>query len=256
DDPHIARLPINSERVIGFATTSAGFSYNPTLRATALCNKGEEGMQFILHIDDLEQQITVQVPGVHNVSNCLAAAAIAHAAGVKAETITVALSAFQSGDKRMQFMRLPGAIRVLNDCYNANPSSMSAALQTVHNFGNHCKRLALLGDMLELGQNAAESHHKLGKEVAELGYDRLALIGAFAGQVQQGAEQAGMAIKNIHVFADTQAMADWLYHEIIRAKITAGDWLLVKGSRGMRMEKVLEETARRLESKTNKKKNS
>ena len=115
-------------------------------------------MRFTLHINDgvkdWKQRILVPAPGEHNVSNCAAAAAIAHAAGVDNETIVIGLTNYTSVDKRMQFMTLPGGIQVVNDCYNANPASMAAALQTVSGFGADCRRIALLGDMLELGEDS------------------------------------------------------------------------------------------------------
>jgi UDP-N-acetylmuramyl pentapeptide synthase len=142
-------------------------------------------------------------------------------------------------DKRMQIATLSNGIHVLNDCYNANPGSMSAALKTLRGFGKECKHIALLGDMLELGESSAAAHEQLGREATELGYDCLAAVGAFAEHLAEGARQAGMAAERIHLFADTGAMAAWLLVEIDKKQIKAGDWLLLKGSRGMRMEKVL-----------------
>jgi murE/murF fusion protein len=190
---------------------------------------------------------------MHNVSNCLAAAAIAYAGGVDPEAIITSLKDFQSTDKRMQMMTLPGGVRVLNDCYNANPASMTAALRTVSGFGQDCRRIALLGDMLELGAEADAAHAELGRQAAELGYDQLAVTGSFAEQAAQGACRAGMAEERVHVFTDTHDMADWLYQEMIQAGVAAGDWLLLKGSRGMRMEIVLQEIEQRFATGINEK---
>ncbi|MCI5164837.1 MAG: UDP-N-acetylmuramoyl-L-alanyl-D-glutamate--2,6-diaminopimelate ligase [Candidatus Electrothrix sp. GM3_4] len=257
DDPYVRRLPKNSEKIIGFACTPAGRRHKPTVRATRIKDLGAEGMRFTLHIGDWRRRINVRAPGMHNVSNCLAAAAMAHAGGVAPESIIVALSDFQSTDKRMQMMTLPGGVRVLNDCYNANPASMVAALRTVSSFGenqkNTCKRIALLGDMLELGEGADAAHAEVGRQAAELGYDRLAVTGSFAKQIAQGACEAGMAEERVHVFTDTHDMADWLYQEMIQAEVAAGDWLLLKGSRGMRMEIVLQEIEQRFATGINEK---
>ena len=210
-------------------------------------------MRFTLQIGDWQERISVRAPGMHNVSNCLAAAAMAHAGGVTSGTIIAALSDFQSTDKRMQMMTLPGGVRVLNDCYNANPASMAAALRTVSGFGQDCRRIALLGDMLELGAEADAAHAEVGRQAAELGYDQLAVIGSFAEQVAQGACRAGMAEERVHIFADTHSMADWLYQEMIQARVAADDWLLFKGSRGMRMEAVLQEIENRFATGINEK---
>ncbi|CAK8722396.1 UDP-N-acetylmuramoyl-L-alanyl-D-glutamate--2,6-diaminopimelate ligase [Candidatus Electrothrix laxa] len=253
DDSHVRRLPKNSEKIIGFACTPAGRRHKPAVRATRIKDLGAEGMRFTLHIGDWQERISVQAPGMHNVSNCLAAAAIAHAGGVAPEAIIASLKNFQSTDKRMQMMTLPGGVRVLNDCYNANPASMAAALRTVSAFGQDCRRIALLGDMLELGTEADAAHAEVGRQAAELGYDRLAVTGSFAEQVAQGACRAGMAEERVHVFTDTHSMADWLYQEMIQAGVAADDWLLLKGSRGMRMEAVLQEIEHRFATGINEK---
>ncbi|MDU9049949.1 MAG: UDP-N-acetylmuramoyl-L-alanyl-D-glutamate--2,6-diaminopimelate ligase [Candidatus Electrothrix sp. Rat3] len=253
DDPYVRRLPKNSEKIIGFACTPAGRRHKPAVRATRIVDQGAEGMRFTLHIEEWQERISVRAPGMHNVSNCLAAAAMAHAGGVAPETIIAALSDFQSTDKRMQMMTLPGGVRVLNDCYNANPASMVAALRTVSGFGQDCRRIALLGDMLELGAEADAAHAEVGRQAAELGYDQLAVIGSFAEQAAQGACRAGMAEERVHVFTDTHGMADWLYQEMIQSGVVAGDWLLLKGSRGMRMEVVLQEIEQRFTTGINEK---
>ncbi|WP_339136185.1 MAG: UDP-N-acetylmuramoyl-L-alanyl-D-glutamate--2,6-diaminopimelate ligase [Candidatus Electrothrix sp. GW3-4] len=253
DDPHVRRLPKRSEKIIGFACTPAGRRQRPVVRATRIQDLGAEGMRFTLHIGAWQERINVRAPGMHSVSNCLAAAAMAYAGGVAPETIVAALSGFQSTDKRMEMMILPGGVRVCNDCYNANPGSMVASLRTVSGFGQDCRHIALLGDMLELGAEAETAHAEVGRQAAELGYDQLAVIGNFAGQVAQGAQQAGMAEERVHVFGDTHTMADWLYQEMIQAGVRADDWLLLKGSRGMRMETVLQEIEQRFATGINEK---
>ncbi len=245
DDPLVRKLPKQSATTIGFAITASGRRTKPAVRATRIHSCGESGMRFTLHVDDWKQRILVPAPGEHNVSNCAAAAAIAHAAGVDNETIVIGLTNYTSVDKRMQFMTLPGGIQVVNDCYNANPASMAAALQTVSGFGGDCRRIALLGDMLELGEDSVDAHVELGRQVARLGYNHLAVTGDFSAHVAEGATVNGMAEQKAHVFSDTHAIADWLYNKMIQNKITRGDWLLVKGSRGMRMEAVLQEIEHR-----------
>lgn len=240
DDPQVRKLPTNSARIIGFAVTPEGLSFKPEVSAVSIADLGEKGMRFTLRVGSWEQELAIALPGLHSVSNCCAAAAVAHAAGIPPETIAAALAAQQGvTDKRMQFVTLPSGINVLNDCYNANPGSMSAALKTLRGFGGNCKHIALLGDMLELGEASAAAHEQLGREAAELGYDCLAAVGNFADHIAEGTRQAGMAADTIHLFADTSAMAAWLLGEIDKKHIAAGDWLLLKGSRGMRMEKVL-----------------
>ena len=256
DDPLVRRLPKNSEKIIGFSCTATGRRYNPVVRATRILDGGARGMRFTLHIGDWQERINIPALGIHNVSNCLAAAAMAYAGGVDPEIITAALSDFQSTDKRMEMMTLPGGVQVLNDCYNANPASMAAALSTVSGFHQHCQycqHIALLGDMLELGAEAEAAHVEIGRQVAELEYDHLAVLGNFSNQMAEGAYRAGMEKEQVHIFVDTHSMADWLYHEMIQSRIGQDDWLLLKGSRGMQMEMVLHEIARRFATGINQK---
>ena len=239
DNPYVRRLPVSSTETVAFAVTPDGRRHNPVVRATRIVNLGEQGMRFTLHVGDWKARITVQVPGMHNVSNCAAAAAIAHAAGVPPETIVSALTTCRSMDKRMQFMTLPGGVQVLNDCYNANPASMAAALQTVSRFGMNCRRIALLGDMLELGSESVNSHREVGRLVADLEYDQLVVTGSFVRHLVRGAREQGMDEGRIHVFEELPEIADWLYNEMVNGRLQEGDWLLVKGSRGMHMESIL-----------------
>ncbi len=241
DDSLVRKLPSKSERVIGFAITAEGLSLKPEVSATGITDLGEKGMRFTLRLGSWEQQLAVTLPGLHSVSNCCAAAAVAYAAGIAPKTIEATLTSYQSStDKRMQLVTLPNGIQILNDCYNANPGSMSVALKTLRGFGTNCRHIALLGDMLELGGSSVIAHEQLGRETALLNYNQVATTGNFAAQIVEGARQGGMAEENTHVFTDTVAMAAWLLGEISTEKIMAGDWLLLKGSRGMRMEKVLE----------------
>ncbi|MDW7773211.1 MAG: UDP-N-acetylmuramoyl-L-alanyl-D-glutamate--2,6-diaminopimelate ligase [Desulfobulbaceae bacterium] len=232
--------------VIGFAVTPAGRKHNPAVKATRISSQGAAGMCFTLHVNNWRKRIQVPAAGAHNVANCAAAAAIATAAGVHPEVIVRGLSRFRSGDKRLQVSVLPGGIHVLNDSYNANPSSMAAALRTISDFGCDCGKIAVLGDMLELGDASADFHRQIGSLVGELGFQYLAVTGSFSGMVIEGARKTGMGKNKIMAGESADAIAHWLAGLIAKKKIHQGDWLLVKGSRGMRMEKVLESLAEHL----------
>jgi UDP-N-acetylmuramoyl-tripeptide--D-alanyl-D-alanine ligase len=121
-----------------------------------------------------------------------------------------------------------GEITVIEDCYNANPDSMRAALAVLKEFKN--RKIALLGDMLELGDYSARAHRELGEEAARAA-DIIIAVGNFAGETAQGAAAAG---KN-HVFTPKREDAP----EVLKSVLGAGDVLLVKGSRGMRMEELI-----------------
>jgi murE/murF fusion protein len=243
DDPYVREQAKKSGgKQIGFAVSPSGRKLRPLVRATRQQNLGELGMRFTLHIGDWRQRLTVPVYGEHNVGNCAAATAIAHAAGIPPESIVRGLEHYAPAvDKRLAVTELSGGIKVVNDAYNANPASMAAGLRTVASFGQAgCRHMAALGDMLELGATSGQLHGEIGALVAALGYDYLAATGAQASVVAQAAVANGMAEDAVRVCGDPQAMAQWFVQLLGQGHLGAGDWLLVKGSRGMRMERLLE----------------
>ena len=253
DDPFVVKLAKKYPGPeIGFAVTAAGRKRKPLIRVTRVTSLGENGSRFTLHIGEWKERITIPVPGNHNVHNAAAATAICHGCGVDKDAIIRGLGHYTKVDKRMQFMEMPGGLQVLDDSYNANPSSMEAALRTVASFGDkNCRRVAALGDMLELGCEAEERHKEIGRLLATLGYDMVAVTGEYGEQYLAGAREAGMGSDQMMRFARTPAMADWLYHLLIAGRLGEGDWLLVKGSRGMRMEKLLFELQNRFDPAMN-----
>jgi UDP-N-acetylmuramoyl-tripeptide--D-alanyl-D-alanine ligase len=133
----------------------------------------------------------------------------------------------------MQIVPLPWGITLINDCYNANPASTAAAIDTLARMKGASRGTLVLGDMLELGPDAEKWHRLTGHKAGQAGLDRLFVHGSFATAVSEGAREAGMAPDRILVGDITEisiALTQWL---------TPGDWVLVKGSRGMRMERVI-----------------
>jgi MurE/MurF fusion protein len=248
DDPHVRRLAARTAgNQIGFAVTDSGRRHRPLVRVTRQQNLGERGMRFTLHIDAWKTRLTVAVAGAHNVANCAAAAAIAHAVGIAPEAVARGLERYRAVDKRLVVSELPGGLRLVNDVYNANPASMAAGLRTVAAFGSGCHHMAVLGDMLELGPAAEDLHRGIGTLVAQLGYLFLAVTGAHASQVAEASVAGGMKPADVQVFREPRAIAAWVAQLLTEGRLTPGDWLLVKGSRGMRMETFIEELTQRLE---------
>jgi murE/murF fusion protein len=204
-------------------------------------------MRFTLHIGAWQTRLTVAVAGAHNVANCAAAAAIAHAAGIAPEAVVRGLERYEAVDKRLVISELPGGLRLVNDVYNANPASMAAGLRTAAAFGSRCRHVAILGDMLELGPAAEDLHRYIGSLVAELGYSYLAVTGAHAPSVAQAAVVGGIEQTNVRIFPEPRAIAVWVCQMLAEGRLTSGDWVLVKGSRGMRMETFIEELTQRLD---------
>jgi UDP-N-acetylmuramoyl-tripeptide--D-alanyl-D-alanine ligase len=202
--------------------------------ARDIVDGGLEGTEFRLVVERHDDvPIRLAVPGRHNVTNALAAAAVAHALGVGVEAVRSGLEAFQPPGMRMEVTQLPTGVTVLNDAYNANPASMAAALRTLAASRGR-RRIAALGEMRELGTEAARAHRELGVAAAEARVDALFVLGPHAADVRAGAEGAGLAAERIVVADDHATLGAALV-----AFCRAGDLVLLKGSRGAAMEEVL-----------------
>ena len=236
DDEIVRSLAENlSQEKITFGCSPDAF-----IRATNIKSLGKAGMSFSLHIGNESRQITINAIGQHNVSNSLAAAAMAHVLGIDIDEISTGLSTFSPYDKRSNIEELQSGVLVLNDCYNANPSSMTAALHTLKDLKKERRAVAVLGDMLELGHKSDAAHTKLGKTVCELGIDFLAAFGNQSEHILTGALNCGMNQETARGFNSKEDIAVWLLQLMQKKIITPADWILIKGSRGMRMEEVLE----------------
>ena len=178
--------------------------------------------------------LSVPLVGRHFAVNALAAIAVAQHMGLSAGDISDGLGTASSPEMRMEVQRV-GDITVLNDAYNANPASMSAALETFASLELPGRRVAILGGMRELGPTSQQLHWELGAAVAKAGIDVLLCLGDLAGDIAEGALAAGMPVASVHRFADakeTQIALPLLVRD--------GDTLLLKGSRGVHVEQVLQ----------------
>ncbi len=229
---------------IGFAVTEAGRRRKPVVRVSRLRSLGEAGIRFTLNIGGWSKRLSVLALGEHNAHNCAAAAAIAHAMGIAAESIADGLCRYRPMDKRMASKKLPGGVKLINDAYNANPASMAAGLRTLASLAaaekGKGKSVAVLGDMLELGAASPAQHQGIGRLAAELGLNYLALTGQYAKEIAQAAQAQGMPAEQIRIFDNPAAIGPWCAELIQQGALNQGDWILVKGSRGMRMERFIE----------------
>lgn len=191
----------------------------------------EKGMSFVLE-DHEEGTFLVKIPamGRHNVANALAAYCAATRLGLDARRVIAGLADFEQTGMRQKVVHVRG-VDVIEDCYNANPDSMKAALAMFREYP--CKRrFALLGDMLELGDISRAAHEEVGRQAVENKVDYLVTYGEQAKRIAVVAAAKGLP--TLH--ADTYAQAA----ETLLNKMQPGDALLVKASRGMALEKVLE----------------
>ncbi|HLB59762.1 MAG TPA: UDP-N-acetylmuramoyl-tripeptide--D-alanyl-D-alanine ligase [Bdellovibrionota bacterium] len=185
-----------------------------------------------------EGQVEIQLPliGVHNVYNAAAAAAVAYALKIPLQEIAQGLPQAKITKWRSEFLEFPNDRILINDSYNANPTSMEAVLQNLAMLKGGRRTFAILGDMFELGAQAEDFHFDLGTLVAELKIDYLLTFGPLARHIAEGAIQSGMKKTNV--------ISCQTVEETMKALISflppTHFMILVKGSRGMAMERIVE----------------
>lgn len=195
-------------------------------------NIAEQGSTttFTVHHSTFTQPVTIPTVGIHNVYNALAAMAVGYVTGVDPVAAAAALANYVPAGMRQNLVQV-GGVQVIEDCYNASPDSMRAALQTLGKLPVH-RRYAVLGAMLELGDYAKEAHTQVGKMAAENGIDGVLAYGADAAYIVEAAKQAGL--ENARLFDTKEALAQSLAQQV-----QPGDGVLFKGSRGMHLEDVM-----------------
>lgn len=179
-------------------------------------------------------RVELPVPGEHTIGNALAALAAADAAGVAVDEAAPALAAATVSQWRMQLLRTPGGVDILNDAYNANPASTAAALRTLARMGSGGRRWAVLGEMAELGVAAEQAHATVGRLAAELGIDGLMAVGEPAWAIRTGAQDAGFRGDVLAVDSPDEAAA------ALVERLGPGDAVLVKASRAVGLERLAE----------------
>lgn len=197
--------------------------------ATDIAEQGST-TTFMVHHSTFTQSVTIPTVGIHNVYNALAAMAVGYATGVNPAAAAAALANYVPAGMRQNLVQV-GGVQVIEDCYNASPDSMRAALQTLGKLPVH-RRYAVLGAMLELGDYAKEAHTQVGKMAAENGIDGVLAYGADAAYIVEAAKQAGL--ENVRLFDTKESLA-----QALAQQVQPGDGVLFKGSRGMHLEDVM-----------------
>lgn len=230
DDPWTAQLIKRAPcSVITF-----GLDTKADVRANKI-NLDSAGYPSFQIISDYSEAIAVRlnIPGRFNVYNALAAATVAFLLGISAGDIRRGLQEATLSFLRMEVIKAPDGLTILNDTYNASPTSMRAALETLREVSLGRRKVAILGDMLELGAISDEEHLKLGEEVSQGGIDLLITIGKKASLIGQGAQEGGMGGEKILSFK-TIAEAE----EPLSQRVDSADVVLVKASRAIGLERV------------------
>jgi UDP-N-acetylmuramoyl-tripeptide--D-alanyl-D-alanine ligase len=195
-----------------------------------------------------EAQAELSLPGRHNLLNALAAAAVATCFQIAPEEIAGALSSARASEMRGELINFAAGFSVIDDCYNSNPRSLLSMARAVAEAsgagvgeGEQARRtFVLAGEMLELGETGAELHREAGREIARMGVDVVWGVRGLASELVAGARDAGMAA--VKFFEPTEEAGAALLEEV-----RAGDLLLVKGSRGVHMERIIELLRKRYE---------
>ncbi|MGE5741862.1 MAG: UDP-N-acetylmuramoyl-tripeptide--D-alanyl-D-alanine ligase, partial [Candidatus Aminicenantes bacterium RBG_16_66_30] len=204
------------------------------VRADALVAKGYTGFEFVLRYGRESGPVAFPCVNEAAVANLLAAAAVALSFGLSLDEVVPAIRGLKPFAMRGAVVEAGRGIRIYDDSYNSNPRALDAALKSLAGLPAP-RKVAVLADMLELGEGEREFHRRAGETVAKTGWDVLVAVGPLAAIIAEGAADAGLSAAAIHRFDDAKAAAEAILH-IVRD----GDLVLVKGSRGMRTEAVVE----------------
>lgn len=205
------------------------------VRALAVSDHGIHGTAAIVRTPVGEAEIRTPLPGSANLSNVLAAAAVAIRFDVPLSDIVERASALKPVSRRGEVVQI-GGVTILDDSYNSNPKALARALMTLARESHFARRIAVVGEMLELGGAAESLHRAAGEEAADAGLSILIAVGGpNAKALADGALAAGMQPRSIHHVGDSRQAAD-LAARLVRS----GDLVLVKGSRGVRTEVVVD----------------
>lgn len=194
----------------------------------------EDSSEFICHIDGEDIKIKVPVGGEHFILNALCAVSVGKLLKIETEKIKKGIEEFKLTKKRMDITELKNGVKIINDAYNASLESMQASLKYLAELKNN-RKIAVLGDMLELGEYSQKLHEQVGKEVYQNKIDILMCSGEKAEYIAKKAKEMGMSEENIYYFKNKEEMTDKL-KEIMKQ----GDVILLKASNGMRFFDIVE----------------
>ncbi|MGH7392830.1 MAG: UDP-N-acetylmuramoyl-tripeptide--D-alanyl-D-alanine ligase, partial [Candidatus Rokuibacteriota bacterium] len=234
DDPRVSGMARDTvARVVTY-----GRAESAAVRVAGDVAEAAAGPAFVVEAGGARERVRLAFAGRHNIGNALAAAAAGVALGLPLPDVVRGLEAARPAKGRCVWRRAGDAL-VLDDTYNANPASVAAALDTASASRGGRRLVVVLGDMLELGPTADEAHRDVGRRVAETGAAELVGLGPRMRLAVEGARAAGLAEAH-HLATFEDAVAHLL------KRVAPGDLILVKGSRGMRMERVADALTARL----------
>jgi UDP-N-acetylmuramoyl-tripeptide--D-alanyl-D-alanine ligase len=229
DDPRVLK---RARALVGDRLVTYGLHPDAHVRVTGV-ELSAEGLNATIDIRDQLVSVRLSALGRHNAVNAAGALAIVDALGHDVHIAAQALSdGFESSGHRLVLLESARGIRVLDDCYNANPTSTAAALRTLEEIAPDAPRAAVIGSMLELGPTSSQLHHEIGTLAAQTGCQWLGTTGPFAQDIANGARAAGL--NKVVAVSDAMELQPHL-----EKTLKPGHWLLLKGSRGERLERLL-----------------
>jgi UDP-N-acetylmuramoyl-tripeptide--D-alanyl-D-alanine ligase len=230
DDPRVCKLADNTEsRVVYF-----GMSEKADIKGADVEQRGT-GIDFTLILPEEEIDIKLNAAGKFMVSNALAAASVGYELGLSAKKIKSGLEKFKPVNGRMNILRDSSRkVTIIDDTYNANPGSMTQALKSFESLRGDNRGIFVAGDMFELGEKSASEHERMGRFSVSAGIAKLYPTGRFAENMARGAMDKGLSKSNIFIGTKDDILED------LKKEIKPDDWILVKGSRAMAMEKIVE----------------
>lgn len=235
DDPYYFKMLdiVKDKKVYTF-----GIKNRSDIIACNIRMVSDKGMSFSLEVQNSKsREIYLPLLGRYNVYNALAAVAVAFALGIELDLIERELSSFKPLDLHMQLSNFCNGIKILNDSYNASPLSVKSALETLAEVAQNSRKIAILGDMLELGEKTDYYHREIGKEVAKLSLDILITVGQGGKIIAQSSKEEGMAEERVFSFEKNEKIN---LAKKLSNLIKPGSFVLLKGSREMKMEEILE----------------
>jgi UDP-N-acetylmuramoyl-tripeptide--D-alanyl-D-alanine ligase len=231
DDPRLARFAeVARGRVLTF-----GCGAKAQFRAEKIQDRGAAGSEFELVSPGERASLALALPGRHSVENALAALAAASVWGIGAAEAANVLRNIRVGEMRGRLLPFAAGFALINDSYNSNPVALGAMIDLLTKTGKYQRRILAAGEMLELGPDSPRLHREAGRYAASQRLDCVVAVQGSAVQIVEGAVGAGMPASQAHFFADSSAAAEFFV-----GFVRPGDLVLVKGSRGVKMERIVD----------------
>ena len=231
DDPLVAAF---AEHAPGRVLTY-GIEHGADFRAEEIEERGALGSTFTVVTDGKRMRLEIALPGRHVISNALASLAAASVWGIGAEEAQEVFRSLHAPSMRGEMLRFSNGAAVINDSYNSSPAALHAMIRVLASTPGFRRKILAAGEMRELGATSGELHRAAGKAAADAKVDWVIGVAGDAAQIVEGAAAAGISRSQTRVFSSPDEAASFLGE-----LVAPGDLLLVKGSRGVKMERVVE----------------